>query len=42
MSVSAVDVNWGENPKAQTALELESDLHVTEKLRVLKGRWEKM
>lgn len=42
MSVTAVDVNEGENPIAQTSLELESDLHVTDKLRVLEGRWEKM
>lgn len=42
LSVLSVDVNGGENPIAQAALELESDLHFTDKLRVLKGKWEKM
>lgn len=42
MPVRAVDINGGENSTTQTTLELESDLHFTDKLRVFEGRWEKI
>lgn len=41
MCVTAVDFTGGENPIAQTTLELESDLHFIGQLRVLEGRWER-